>query len=81
MQEKAVDARLEGFLDWTNPGVSESGEEEEVIEMFGLVSSFAARIRKRAARAQGLTALGIEVPRGKRLKLTHLDEEAERVQW
>ena len=35
-------------MDLTNPGVSESDEEEEV-EMSGLVSGFAARMRKRVA--------------------------------
>ena len=32
-------------MDWTNPGVSESTEEEKA-KMFGLVSGFAARMRK-----------------------------------
>ena len=33
---KATDAGLEGFMNWTNLGVSESAKEEEV-EMSGLV--------------------------------------------
>ena len=36
--------RFEDLVDWMNPGVSESVEEEKV-EMFGLVSGFAARMR------------------------------------
>ena len=46
MQAKAADAGLEGFVNWTNPGVSKSAKEEEV-EMSGLVSGFAARMFKR----------------------------------
>ena len=42
---KAVNVGLEGFVDWTNLGVSELAEEEEA-EMSGLVSSFVARMRK-----------------------------------
>ena len=44
--------------------------------MSGLISCFAARMRKRATNAQGLTAPSVEVPGGKRLKLTSPDEEA-----
>ena len=44
-QAKAAGARLEGFVDWTNSGVSESSEEEEA-EMFGLIFGFAMRMRK-----------------------------------
>ena len=47
---KAANTRLEGFVDWTNSGVSESTEKEEA-EMFGLVFSFAVRMRKREANA------------------------------
>ena len=47
---KIVGAGLERFMDWTNPGVSESIEEEEV-EMSGLVSGFSTRMRKREASA------------------------------
>ena len=50
-QAKATSAGLEGFMDWTNPGVSQPDEEEEV-EMLGLVSSFSARMRKRVAKAK-----------------------------
>ena len=62
-------------MDWTNPRVSESTEEEEA-KMSGLVSDFAVRMCKRAASAQGLIAPDTEVPSGKRPKLTGLDEEA-----
>ena len=54
---KATDARLEGFVNWTNLGVSESAEEEEA-EMSGLASGFSVRMRKPAASAHGETALG-----------------------
>ena len=45
---------LEGFVDWTNPRVSESTKEEA--EMSGLVSGFATMMRKRVASSQGLNA-------------------------
>ena len=57
-------------MDWTNMGVSKSAE------MYGLVSSFAARMCKQAASAQGETAPGSEVPGGNRSKLSGQDEEA-----
>ena len=57
---KAVGVGMEGFMDWMNPRVSESAEEEEA-EMSGLVSGFIARKCKRAASAQGETAPGFEV--------------------
>ena len=60
-----------------NPGVSELTEEDEV-EMFGLVSRFSARMRKRAASAQGETAPSFEVHGGKRPKLFGSDEEVEK---
>ena len=44
--------------------------------MSGLVSSFAVRMRKRAASAKYLTTPGVEVPNGKRPKLAGPDEEA-----
>ena len=37
-------------MDWTNPGISESDEEEEA-EMFGLVFCFAVRMHKLAVNA------------------------------
>ena len=46
-QTKAAGVGLEGFVDWTNLGVSESAEEEKN-EMSGLFFSFTARMRKRA---------------------------------
>ena len=69
-QAKVVDMRLEGFVDWTNLRVSKSAE------MYGLISSFAARMCKQAASAQGETAPGSEVPSGNRPKLSGQDEEA-----
>ena len=48
-QAKAASVGLEGFVDWINPGVSESAEEEA--KMSGLVSGFAAMMRKRVARS------------------------------
>ena len=65
-------------MDWMNPEVSESIEEEEV-KMLGLVSSFATRMRKRATSTQGDIALGAEASGGKRPKLTGPDEEALRI--
>ena len=64
-------------MDWTNPGVSESTEEEEA-EMSSLVSCFSERMRKQAASSPGVTASasGTEVPNGKHPKLTSPDEEA-----
>ena len=56
---KATSAGLEGFVDCTNPRVSELAEEEEA-EMPGLVSSFSARMHKRATSAQGVTALALK---------------------
>ena len=58
-QAKATDAGLEGFMDWTNPGVSKSAE-EKVVEIFGLAYGFAARICKRVASTQGKTALALK---------------------
>ena len=74
-QAKAANAGLEGFVDWTNPRVSESTEEEKA-EMSVLVFNFSSRICKRVSSAQGLIAPGTEVPSGKRPKLTSPDEEA-----
>ena len=75
---KATCEGLEGFVDWTNPGISESAEEEEA-EMSGLVSSFAVMMCKRVASAQGETALGAKTSGDKRLKLTDLDEKAQKM--
>ena len=64
-------------MDWTNPRVSESVEEEEAV-MSGLVSGFVERMRKRGASAQGEIALGYELPCGKHSKLSDPDEEAQK---
>ena len=68
---------LEGFVEWTNSGVSKSTEKEEA-EMSGLVSSFAARMSKQAASAQGETAPSFEAPGRKHPKLSGPDEEAQK---
>ena len=64
-------------MDWTNPRVSESAEEEEA-EMSCLVLGFDARMRKQEASAQGLAAPSDEVLGGKHPKLADPDEEAEK---
>ena len=51
-QVKAAGKGLEGFVDWTNPGISESNEEEEA-EMSSLVFCFPARMCKLAVNAWG----------------------------
>ena len=76
-QAKAASARLEGFVDWTNPRVNESAKEEEA-EMSGLVSGFSVRMRKRATSAQGETTLGTEVLGRKCPKLSGSDEKAQK---
>ena len=63
-------------MDWTNPRVGESVEEEEP-EMSSLVSSFSARMRKQAAR-EGETPPSAEASGGKRPKLTGPNEEAQK---
>ena len=68
---------LEGFVEWTNPGVSKSAEKEEA-EMSGLVSGFAARMSKRAASAQGEIAPSFEALGRKHPKLSGPDEEAQK---
>ena len=51
---------LEGFLDSTDPTVSESVEENEA-EMSSLAAGFAAQMRKRASNAQDETTLALRV--------------------
>ena len=75
-QAKVVDEGLEGFVDLTNPTVSESTEERES-EMSGLVTGFAMSRRKRAANAQEETTLGLKVLGGKRSKPSRFDEEVQ----
>ena len=79
-KEKEIKGFRCGIGDWRNLGISESVEKEEA-EMFGLVSGFAARMRKRATRALGLTSPNVEVPSGKRPKLVGPDERLRRVRW
>ena len=64
-------------MDRTNLGVRESAKEEEV-KMSGLIFDFAVRMRKNESSAQGLIAPGFEVPGGKRIMLTGLNEEAQK---
>ena len=49
--------------------------------MFGLVSSFSARMQKRAARAQEETTSNSKVTGKKRPKLSSLMKRLIRVQW
>ena len=77
--KKVAGARLEYFMEWTNPIppskeaqgahpvphiIRESIEESEE-EMSSLASSFAARMRKQATSAQRETTPGSTVPKGK----------------
>ena len=62
-------------MDWTNPRVSESVEEEEA-KMSRLVFCFSTRMSKRVTNAQRETALGGEASDGKRPKVTNPNEEA-----
>ena len=75
---KAIDEGLEGFVDWTNSKISKSDEKEEV-EMFGLFSGFAARMRKQAASAQGEISPSAEAYGEKHPKLIGSDEEAQKM--
>ena len=75
-QAKAASEGLEGFMEWTNPAVSQSAEEKEV-EMSGLVAGFTMRMCKRAANAQEGTTLGLEVLGGKRSRPSRFDEEVQ----
>ena len=47
---QVADARLDGSMDWMNPGVCKSAKEEEV-ELSGLVSDFSTRMLKQMASA------------------------------
>ena len=58
-QTKVADEGLEGFVDWTNPAVSESAEERKV-EMSGLIVGFVRRMHKRAANGQEETHLALK---------------------
>ena len=75
-QVKAAGEGLEGFVDWTNPVVSESTEEREA-EMSGLVAGFAMRMRKCAANAQEETTPDLEVLGGKRFRLFGFNKEVQ----
>ena len=75
-QEKAVDEELEGFVNWTNPVVSQLVKEREA-EMSGLVSGFAIRMHKRATNSQEGTTPGLEVPSDKRSMPSRSDEEVQ----
>ena len=69
--EKATYEVLEGFVDWTNPGISKSAEKEET-EMSGLVYGFTTRMCKRMTSAHGEIALGAEAFGGKVSKADRL---------
>ena len=75
-QIKVASAGLEGFMDWKDLTVSESGEEREA-EMSSLATGFAARIHKRATNAQGEATLGSEDPDGKCFKQSGPTEEVQ----
>ena len=62
-------------MDWVDPNASDPVEERED-DMSSLVTGFSARMRKRAASAQGETTLGFEVSGGKRPKRPGPNEEA-----
>ena len=72
---KVTDSGLEGFVDWTNPRVSELAEEEEA-KMSSLVYDFSMTMHKRAANAQGETAPISEVLGRNHPKLSGPSEEA-----
>ena len=57
---------------------SESAEESEH-DMYSLVVGFSVRMLKRAASAQGETTPGSEVPGGKCLKRSGLNEEVQKI--
>ena len=73
---KVVNEGLEGFVDWTNPAVSESAKEREV-EMSSLVPGFAMRMRKRANNAQKETTPGLEVSGDKHSRSSRFNEEVQ----
>ena len=73
---KATGEGLEGFLDRTNPAVSQSAEEIEA-KMSGLFVRFATRMHKRAANTQERTTPDLEVPGDKRLRPSRFEEEVQ----
>ena len=75
-QTKAAGEGLKGFVDWTNPAVSQSTEEREA-EMSGLVVGFAIRMRKRVVKAQKGTTPDLKVPGNKRPRLSRSKEEVQ----
>ena len=70
---KVVGEGMEGFIEWTNPEVSQSVEERDA-EMFGLVAGFAIRMHKRAANAREGTTPDLEVLGDKRSRPSRFDE-------
>ena len=75
-QAKAADKGLEGYIDCTNPTVSQSIEKRE-IEMFGLVAGFSIWMPKQAVIAQEGTTPGLEVLGDKRPKPSKFEEEVQ----
>ena len=74
---KASGKGLEGFVDWTDPTVSESAKEREV-EMSSLAAGFAAWLCKRAANAQGEVTPGSKGPNGKSSRLSDPEKETQK---
>ena len=58
---------LEGFVNWTDPMVSESATEREA-KMSNLTIGFVVLLRKRAANVQGEATPGSEGPNDKHFK-------------
>ena len=75
-QAKAAGEGLEGFVDWTNPAVSQSAKERET-KMSSLVIGFTMWMHKRAANAQKGTTLGLEVLGDKCFRPSRFDEEVQ----
>ena len=76
-QIKAIDAGLEGFVDWLDSTASDQIEERKE-DMSSLVVKFPARMHKREASAQGETTPDSEVSGEKRPKRPGPDEEAQK---
>ena len=64
-------------MDWLDPPAGNPYEERDE-DMSSLIARFVARMRKRAASAQGETVPCFEVYGGKRPKWFGLDEEAQK---
>ena len=69
---KAVGEGLKGFVDLTDPNVSESAE------MSCLIARFATRMRKRATNTQGEATHGSDGSDGKHSRWSSSEEEAKK---